>query len=327
MEKVTGKKVILREKFKKIIGFLLNPHFLMCFGIAWLITNGWSYIMLGIGTYYKIGWMIAVSGAYLAFLWFPVSPEKIATFVIALALLRFLFPNDKKTLVVIKQFLIKTKNVLQSRKKMVRYFDLFWLFMIGSLLGVLIEGVFCLFIHGHWETHTVAVWGPFCIIYGIGAVILYIGAILMKDKSYVLQFFVFAVVITVVEYLCGALLKYGLYMQAWDYSKRFLNIDGLVCPAFSIGWGIAGVAFSKWCVPILRRLFSKMNGLMWNIFCIGLSVFMAVNLLITSVCIVRWSQRQQGVLPRNSMERYIDEIWYDNRMQKRFCEWRFIGRE
>ncbi len=117
METKDSKNVKFKEKFKKTIGFLLNPRFLLCLGIAWMITNGWSYIMLGIGTYYGIGWMIAVASAYLAFLWLPISPEKIATFAIALALLRWLFPNDKKTLAVLKQLLRKTKDAFQSRKK------------------------------------------------------------------------------------------------------------------------------------------------------------------------------------------------------------------
>lgn len=207
------------------------------------------------------------------------------------------------------------------------YADLFWLFMAGSLLGVLIEGVFCVFHYGRWETHTVAVWGPFCIIYGIGAVVLYIGAILLRGKNRIVQFAIFAVAATVVEYLCGALLKYGLNMRAWDYSRAFLNVDGLICPTFTIGWGVAGLAFSEWCVPTLRTLLTKMNGVGWNIACICLSVFMTVNLLVTSVCIFRWSQRHQGIAPRNSIEQYIDETWDDNRMQTRFCEWRFIEEE
>ncbi|MCM1082245.1 MAG: hypothetical protein NC393_02960 [Clostridium sp.] len=117
MENTDRKNMKIEDKFKKIIAFLLNPHFLLCFGIAWLITNGWSYIMLGIGTYYGIGWMMAVAGAYLAFLWLPISPEKIVTFVIALVLLRWLFPNDKKTLAVLKQLLQKTKAAFQSGRK------------------------------------------------------------------------------------------------------------------------------------------------------------------------------------------------------------------
>lgn len=106
----------MREKIKKILQFVLNPRLLLCVAIGWLITNGWSYLMFGFGTYFEIGWMIAVSGAYLAFLWFPMSPEKIVTFAIAIALLRFLFPGDTKTLGVLRQLHQKAKDVIQKRK-------------------------------------------------------------------------------------------------------------------------------------------------------------------------------------------------------------------
>ena len=63
-----------------------------------MITNGWAYVLLGFGAYLNIDWMTAISGIYLAFLWLPFTPEKLITIPIAIALLRFLFPNDKKTL-------------------------------------------------------------------------------------------------------------------------------------------------------------------------------------------------------------------------------------
>lgn len=107
----------IKNKVKKAVQFLLNPRFLLCFGIAWLITNGWSYIMLGVGTYFGIGWMIAVATAYLAFLWLPVSPEKIATILIAMALLRFLFPHDRKTLGVLRELHEKLTKKQPSASK------------------------------------------------------------------------------------------------------------------------------------------------------------------------------------------------------------------
>lgn len=106
----------MKEKVKKIIQFIVNPRLLLCFGLAWMITNGWSYLMFGVGTYFKIHWMTALSGAYLAFLWLPVSPEKIATFAISIALLRWLFPKDEKTLAVLKDLYGKAKQAIQKKK-------------------------------------------------------------------------------------------------------------------------------------------------------------------------------------------------------------------
>ena len=93
---LTGEK--LKHNLKKALQFIANPRLILCFLAGWMITNGWSYIMFGIGTYLEIPWMIAVSGAYLAFLWLPISPEKIVTCAIALVLVRWLFPKHQKAL-------------------------------------------------------------------------------------------------------------------------------------------------------------------------------------------------------------------------------------
>ena len=106
----------MKSKLKKAIQFIANPRLLLCVAIAWLITNGWSYILFGAGTCLNIGWMTTVAGAYIAFLWLPISPEKIVTFAIALVLLRLLFPNDQKTLAVLENLYAKAKFAFKNRK-------------------------------------------------------------------------------------------------------------------------------------------------------------------------------------------------------------------
>lgn len=106
---------MIKDKIKKIIQFIANPHLLLCFGIAWLITNGWSYVLLSVGTYCGIGWMTALASGYLAFLWLPISPEKIATVAIAMVLLRWIFPNDKKTLGMLKDMYSKFKDKFKNK--------------------------------------------------------------------------------------------------------------------------------------------------------------------------------------------------------------------
>lgn len=105
----------MKEKLKKIIGFIANPRLLVCIALAWVITNGWSYFLFFIGTTAKIHWMTAVSSAYIAFLWLPISPEKLVTFAIALGLLKLLFPKDQKTLAILHQFYEKAKMALKKR--------------------------------------------------------------------------------------------------------------------------------------------------------------------------------------------------------------------
>ncbi len=82
-----------------------------------MITNGWAYVMTGLGALFKIPWMIAVGGAYLAALWVPFTPEKILTVFISIWLLKILFPKDQKTLAVLIEMKEKVKSVIKSKKE------------------------------------------------------------------------------------------------------------------------------------------------------------------------------------------------------------------
>ena len=113
-DNLTGDK--LKHNLKKTLQFIANPRLLLCWLIAWVITNGWSYIVFGLGTFLGVEWMIAVGGAYMALLWLPFTPEKIITCAIALALLRWLFPNDKKTLAVLHGWYVRAKNAIRTHR-------------------------------------------------------------------------------------------------------------------------------------------------------------------------------------------------------------------
>ncbi len=110
----------LKEKIKywlkTIIQFILNPRLLLCFGIAWIITNGWAYITVAIAAYFKLEWLAAIAGGYLAALWIPFTPEKIITVIIAIFLLKLLFPNDKKTLEKLHNMKEKAKEEIKKLK-------------------------------------------------------------------------------------------------------------------------------------------------------------------------------------------------------------------
>ncbi len=110
------KKVERESRIRKIFQFITNPRLLLCVAIAWMITNGWSYVLMAVGVWLKIGWMQAVAGAYLAFLWLPISPEKLVTFAIAIVILKKMFPNDEKTLAVLKRLKQKAKEAFAKKK-------------------------------------------------------------------------------------------------------------------------------------------------------------------------------------------------------------------
>lgn len=88
-------KNLLQWLFSLLLIFT-SPKILLTFGIAWMITNGWSYIFVFVGVYFHNNWLLGIGTAYQAFLWLPITPEKIVTVAIAIWLGKLFFPKDKK---------------------------------------------------------------------------------------------------------------------------------------------------------------------------------------------------------------------------------------
>lgn len=107
----------LREKAKKVFRFLTNPRLLLCIAIAWMITNGWSYVLLGLGHHLHIHWMVAVAGTYIAFLWLPVSPEKNHNIYDRHRVASFVFPRRPEDAGCIEKTLRQRQRLAQEEKR------------------------------------------------------------------------------------------------------------------------------------------------------------------------------------------------------------------
>ena len=107
-------KDTIKQKIKLWMKLILNWRFLVCFGLAWMITNGWSYILLIVGLTLELKWMSGIALSYITFIWLPVTPEKIITVSIALFLVRWLFPKHNQEL---KQQIMEASDMKDKNKK------------------------------------------------------------------------------------------------------------------------------------------------------------------------------------------------------------------
>ncbi|NLC25269.1 MAG: putative ABC transporter permease [Fastidiosipila sp.] len=204
------------------------------------------------------------------------------------------------------------------------YKNVFWLFMLGNVLGVLVEGFWCLLWKGEWETHTVAMWGPFNIVYGIGLPVFYIGSILLDGARWARKFSVNAIIGSLVEYICGLFIRIGIRMKAWDYSGHFMNIQGIISLKMAFLWGLVGTGYNMFLHSPVEKLLSLINGTFWDLAGLGLAIFMILNLTLTAACIIRWSNRHFGKSASSQLSRWLDEKYPDSIMQEKFFYWSFI---
>ena len=187
------------------------------------------------------------------------------------------------------------------------YQEIVWLFLVGSVLGVVVEGGWCRFRYGRWRTHVVALWGPFNIVYGIGIAVFYLGESLLQQKAWPVRVAALALAGSLVEYLCGLVIRVGIRMKAWDYRNHFLNIQGLISFKMTLMWGGLGVIFDRFLFRPLKKILSHITGVAWDLACEVLSVF--------------------GKPPMNRISQWIDKNYPDSWMEKRFCNWRFMEPE
>lgn len=203
------------------------------------------------------------------------------------------------------------------------YGRIFWLFLIGGVVGVVLEGLFCLFVNGEWESHVVSVFGVYNVIYGLGAVAFYLCADLLDGHSAPVKALAMALSATALELVCGSVLKYGLGMRAWSYENSFLNLGGLICVGFSVLWWVAGLGFCA-LYPWLCKLLDVLCGRCGRIACGALSVFVALDLSVTAAFILRWSARHRNIEAETALERQIDTKAPDEWMERRFVDWHFL---
>lgn len=103
-----------RQKWRQWLNALTNPRLLFCLAVGWFLTNGWSYCALGAGVFFEIHWLRNLATVYLGLLWLPGTPEKLLTVGIAIGLLRLWFPEDTRTLALLKD---KQKQISAGVRK------------------------------------------------------------------------------------------------------------------------------------------------------------------------------------------------------------------
>ena len=113
-------------------------------------------------------------------------------------------------------------------------------FIIYSVAGYIIETLYGMITKGVWESRQSFLYGPFCGIYGLGAVVMIL-CLHKFPKKYNVLFIGGFIVGSIVEYAISLFGEVVLGVKWWDYSNMSLNINGRICVYFSVFWGFLGM--------------------------------------------------------------------------------------
>jgi len=218
---------------------------------------------------------------------------------------------------------ITSKN--KSAKTELNFFTLFWLFLIGSVIGFVVEGIWAVIKTGHWEHHAATLWGPFCIIYGVGAVVVYVTSYFLRNKNIVIKFVVYVFSGALVEYFGSLFQEICFGSVSWDYSSHSLDIGGRVSLRMALIWGVLGIVFMYFLYPAIKRLLSNCHKKPLKIAACALAGFMAINLSLTALAVLRWNDRLNDVPPANKIETLIDATYGNEKMEQLFSNMRFTA--
>lgn len=157
-------------------------------------------------------------------------------------------------------------------------------FIVYSIMGYLVETVFSIISKGTWESRQSFLYGPFCGIYGLGAVIMVLFLQYFNKNNH--RLFIGGFIVgSIVEYLVSLFAEIFLHVKWWDYSNMPLNIGGRICVYFSIFWGFLAVYFMSYFHPKMDRLIeyikSKISIKTLKIITTGVTIFLIFDCILT----------------------------------------------
>lgn len=112
-------------------------------------------------------------------------------------------------------------------------------FIIYSMIGWLVESTYMSICNKKLTNRGFGI-GPFCPIYGFGAVI---GNMLLSPFYFhpIAMYFVGAISATTFEFIVAKLMRYLFNEVWWDYNNKPFNYQGIICLESTIAWGFYGL--------------------------------------------------------------------------------------
>lgn len=154
------------------------------------------------------------------------------------------------------------------------------LFFTYAILGWLME-VGCKLVETKKFINRGFLIGPYCPIYGWGAIIITL--LLNKYLADPIALFIIAIVIcSIIEYVTSYFMEKIYHARWWDYSRRKYNINGRICLETMIPFGILGVLIMYFANPFFTGIYEKIPEIALTVICSFLVIVFLIDNIISS---------------------------------------------
>lgn len=237
----------------------------------------------------------------------------------------------------------KVEQAKKQKKKVKIFGYTIWrilaYFIIYSVLGYIIETLFGIVTKGTWESRQSFLYGPFCGIYGLGAVIMILSLQHFNQNNNRLFWGGF-IVGSIIEYVVSWIGEVILNVKWWDYSNMPLNLNGRICVFFSIFWGFLGIYLMTYINPrvdkLINRIKTKISTNKLKVLTAIMTIFLFVDFILTMYALEFFIIRKvhENNLPVNNKEqaeivyeriysneklaKFINDFWDDKKMIRTF---------
>ena len=198
------------------------------------------------------------------------------------------------------------------------FFNLFWIFTVASVLGLLFETTFHELYYHAYQNRAGLLFGPFSPIYGIGAVLMTLALNRLHDANVVVLFLASALIGGAFEYAASWFMQLAFGVVSWDYSNMWLSIGGRTCVPFMALWGLMGVLWVKFALPALLRLVNLVPWRWRYALTAVCATLMLVDVVMTLQALDCWYERASGAPATSNIQRFYAAHFDDSYMQNRF---------
>lgn len=209
------------------------------------------------------------------------------------------------------------------------YFNLFWIFFVCSVLGLILEEVWHMVVvdPGVYQDRAGMLFGPFSPIYGFGAVLMTMALNRFYKKNPLIIFLVSALIGGAFEVFVGWFMQTSFGVVSWSYSHiRLFGMPdpiavltgGRTCTPFACMWGLGGLI---WIKVLLPRLLKLINMIPWKrrySATVILTAVMLIDGVMTLQSLDYWYQRVNGTVRNIPVAQFYDKHFDNEYMENRF---------